>query len=392
MKINKIYIAVATLVIPLFNILSLKLITTTFEDSAVTAFILITSSGNILSILIAFGNSNTVQINWQQFKHGSNSVIATILLLAFIFFCLGAVLAQYTHEYLILSIMIGSYVALIAVMKSILRMKSAGLLYLAISICQSIPFFVALVIQCATGASFPEFARIYSVLILLFAGSFVFIFAVGANEKRALHFSDIGNNLVMGSSFVFLSFQSILINQFDRFLIPFLGLESDLLSYVVTAQFLSPISFLVAMIVNTNLAEVYNAYDQDDKVSVVKNIAQMYLVFFFMCFAYVILFISLDIQKFIYPDIEVPTTLSLVLATALFLLGSTSINNLLVYKEQRQNHLSMWLFVCFISSVATAYLGGNHYGLIGVATGVAFGYFLYFLFGIHTLIQYRRAS
>ena len=271
-------------------------------------------------------------------------------------------------------------------------MKSAGMLYLAISICQAIPFFVALVIQYGTGANFTEFVQIYSVLILLFAGSFVFIFAVGANAKRAFHFSDIGNNLVMGSSFVFLSFQSILINQFDRFLIPLLGLESGLLSYVVTAQFLSPISLLVAIIVNTNLAEVYNAYDQDDKVSVVKNIAQMYLVFFLMCFAYVILFISLDIQKFIYPDIEVPTTLSLVLATALFLLGSTSINNLLVYKEQRQNRLSMWLFVCFISSVLVAYLCGSHYGLIGVAIGVSFGYFLYFLFGIHTLIQYQRAS
>lgn len=392
MQTNKIYIAIATFVIPVFNILSLKLITTTFEASAVTAFILITSSANILAILIAFGNSNTVQIHWERFKHGSNSVIAAIFLLAIIIFCLGAVLAQHTHKYLMLSIMIGVYFALIAVVKSILQMKSAGLSYLAVTIFQTIPFFIALVIQNGTGANFAEFARIYFVLIMLFTGSLALTFVVVANAKRAVHFSDIGNNLVMGSAFVFLSFQSILINQFDRFLIPHLGLESSLLPYVVTAQFLSPISLLVAIIVNANLAKVYNAYDQDDKVSVVKNIAQMYLVFSLLCFAYIVLFIVLDIQKLLYPDIEVSTALSLVLGTALFFLGSTSINNLLVYKEQRQNHLSAWLFVCFISSVSVGYLCGSHYGLIGVAIGQAFGYLLYFLFGIHTLFHYQRVS
>ena len=47
------------------------------------AFILMTASANIFAILIAFGSSNIVQINWEQFKHGSNSVFGTILLSAF---------------------------------------------------------------------------------------------------------------------------------------------------------------------------------------------------------------------------------------------------------------------------------------------------------------------
>ena len=169
---DKIYIAIATLVVPIFNIVSLKLIATTFEASATTAFILITASSNIFAILIAFGNSNVVQINWEKFKHGSNSVLGAILLLAFFIASLGALLAQYGHEYLMLSILIGFYFAIIAVMKSIFQMQSAGFYYLAITICQVVPFFVALIFQYNAEASFAEFAQVYFVLVMTFAGFF----------------------------------------------------------------------------------------------------------------------------------------------------------------------------------------------------------------------------
>ena len=388
MWIDKIYIAIATLVVPIFNIVSLKLIATTFQASATTAFILITASANIFAILIAFGNSNVVQINWEQLKHGSNSVLGAILLLAFFIASLGALLAQYGHEYLMLSILIGFYFAIIAVMKSIFQMQSAGFYYLAITICQVVPFFVALIFQYNAEASFAEFAQVYFVLVMTFAGFLLIIFAVGDSAQKVFHFRDIQKNLKMGSGFVVLSFQAILINQFDRFLIPHLGLESGLLPYVVTAQFLSPISLLVAIIVNSNIAKVYRAYDQKDKEKVVGSIAFMYLFYASLCIVYFIFFATFDVQKFFYPDIDVSIGLSSVLAIALFLLGTTSINNLVVYKENRQTELAVWLFVCSLSAVSVGYFFGYHFGLLGVAAGVAIGYFLYFSFGMRVLFLY----
>ena len=214
---------------------------------------------------------------------------------------MGALLAQYVHEYLMLSILIGFYFAVIAVMKSIFRCKAqvSAIWPLQFVGCS---FFVALIFQYGAGASFAEFAQLYFVLVMTFAGLLLVIFAFGDNAKKAFHFRDIRKNLMMGSGFVFLSFQAILINQFDKFLIPHLGLESGLLSYVVTAQFLSPISLLVAIIVNLNNKSL-SGLRPKDKGKVVGSIANMYLFFGFLCIVYFIFFVTFDVQSFSIPTL-----------------------------------------------------------------------------------------